>query len=149
MSFTFFVMWNFKVHKFDNLNFYSDSSSYLYGRNIPVYVNLGYITNYINDNRDKYEHIYFFSKNAFYVKLNANYPLDKFDMILNGNMGYNGSSRYIKEIDKYCSNNSCMFILYKYEFDQKITQTNREIVEHVQNNYNVIDELYWFDIYTN
>ena len=42
-----------------------------------------------------------------------------------------------------------MFILYKYEFDQKITQTNREIVEHVQNNYNVIGELYWFDIYTN
>ena len=149
MSLTFFVCWSFKVHQFENINFYSDKNSYLYGRNIPKYVNLDEISNYINVNRERYDHIYFFSKNAYYVKLNAKYPLDKFDMICNGNMGFRGAEKYIKEIDNYCLNNSCMFILYKYEFENQITQTNREIVSYVIDEYNLKEEISVFDIYVN
>ena len=149
MSLTFFCCWNFRVHQFENINFYSDKNSYLYRRNIPRYVNLDEIGNYININREMYDHIYFFSKNAYYVKLNVKYPLDKFDMICNGNMGFNGAKKYIKEIDNYCLNNSCMFILYKHEFDNKITQTNRDIVDYVINNYNLFKEIQWFEVYVN
>ena len=149
MSLVFFLMWNFKIHQFEEINLYSDMNSYLYGRNIPVYVELDEITNYVKDNSNVYDHIYFFSKNAFYVKLNAKYPLDKFDMICNGNMGYNGSIKYIKEIDEYCNNSSCMFILYRYEFENKITQTNRKIINHVIDDYEFLEEVSWFDIYTN
>ena len=146
--FTFFC-WTFKIHEFDNLNFYEDKNSYLYGRNVPTYVNLEEISDYIKEQSMVYDHIYFFSKNAFYVKLHAGYPLDKYDMICNGNMGYNGSVRYIEEINEYCDNHSCMFILYRYEFENKLTQTNREIFGYVMDNYKMKEEVYWFDIYSN
>lgn len=146
--FTFFC-WNFKIHEFENLNFYGDKNSYLYGRNIPAYVHLDEITNFIKEYSDNYDHIYFFSKNAFYVKLNANYPLDKHDMILNGNMGYNGTNRYINEIDNYCLNRKCMFILYDYEFENEINQTNKEFISFVKNNYIIFNNIEYFSIYTN
>ena len=149
ISLFFFLCWNFKVPQFDSLNFYVDRDSYLYGRNIPKYVNLDEISKYINNNKKDYDHIYFFSKNAYYVKLNAKYKLDKFDLILNGNMGYNGSFRYIAEIDNYCSNSRCMFILYKYEFNGKLNQVNKDIIDYVIDNYEIKEEVYWFDIYVN
>lgn len=149
ISFFGVCCWNFMIRGFEGINIYDDKNSYLYGRNFPVYVDLDEITDYVKDNSGVYDHIYFFSKNSFYVKLNAKYPLDKFDMICNGNMGYNGSRRYIKEVDDYCSSNSCMFILYRYEFDGVVTQTNKDIINYVINTYDFNEEIHWFDIYTN
>ena len=122
---------------------------YLYGRNVPSYVEINNISDYIEENKKNYNHIYFFSKNAYYVKLNTSYGLDKYDMICNGNMGYNGANKYIKEINDYCSNNSCLFILYKYEFSNNITQTNKNLVDYVKKNYDIYDEIDVFDIYVN
>lgn len=139
----------FMIHEFEKLNFYDDKNSYLFGRNVAEYVRLDEISDYIRNNSNKYDHIYFFSKNAFYVKLNVSYPLDKYDMICNGNMGYNGSVRYIQEINDFCSDNKCMFILYKYEFDNEIVQTNRDIVQNVIDNYRFYETVHWFDIYVN
>ena len=34
------------------------------------------------------------------IKLNLDIPINKYDIINNGNMGYNGSKNYIKEIDE-------------------------------------------------
>ena len=149
ISLVFFCAWNFKVHQFNDLNFYSDNNSYLYGRNIPSYVNLEDISLYIDNNRDKYSHIYILSKNAYYVKLNVKYTLDKFDLINKGNMGYNGSNTYIEEIGEYCQKNSCMFILYKYEFSGGESQTDKHILEFVKNNYEFKEEVHLFNIYSN
>ena len=104
---------------------------------------------YIDNNRDKYSHIYILSKNAYYVKLNVKYTLDKFDLINNGNMGYNGSNTYIEEIGEYCQKNSCMFILYKYEFSGGESQTDKHILEFVKNNYEFKEEVHLFNIYSN
>lgn len=140
--------WSFMIRGFYGINLYNDKESYLYGRNFPIYVGFDELTNYIKDNSGFYDHIYFFSTHAYFVKLNANYKLDKFDLINNGNMGWNGSKRYISEIGEYCKSNNCMFILYKYEFLGDI-QTNKEIVNFVVDNYNLYEEVYWFDIYIN
>ena len=148
ISFFSVCCWNFLIRDFKEINLWNDKDSYLYGRKIPAYVDLEEITNYIIDNSNSYNHIYFFSKNAYFVKLNAKYQLDKFDLINNGNMGYKGSKMYIEEIRDYCSNKTCMFILYKYEFDSA-TQTNKDIVNFVIDNYELHEEIHWFDIYTN
>ena len=42
-----------------------------------------------------------------------------------------------------------MFILYKYEFENENTQTNKEIIGHVIDKYNLKEEISLFDIYTN
>lgn len=148
ISLFFFFFWNFKIHEFEKINFYYDVNSYLYLRNIPTYVHLNEITKYIEEQSNNYDHIYFFSKNSYYVKLNAKYRLDKFDLINNGNMGYNGIERYIKEIDDYCYDNKCMFILYKYEFFVgSNSQTNFELVNYVKDNYFNVEDIDVFEIY--
>ena len=130
----------------------SDKDSYLYGRSIPLYIEneVNRISNYIIQERENYDYIYFFSANAYYVKMNVEYPLTKYDMISNGNMGYRGADKYIKELDDYCNNHSCMFILYKYEFrENNISQTNRKLVNYVKNKYLKVDDVGGFDIYNN
>ena len=64
-------------------------------------------------------------------------------------MGYNGSNTYIEEIGEYCQKNSCMFILYKYEFSGGESQTDKHILEFVKNNYEFKEEVHLFNIYSN
>lgn len=149
---SFSCYWNFFVHYHDFGHLYSDKDSYLYGRSIPLYIEseVNRISNYIIQERENYDYIYFFSANAYYVKMNVEYPLSKFDMICNGNMGYNGANKYIKEVNDYCIDHSCMFILYRYEFrENNISQTNRKLVNYVKNKYLKVDDLGGFDIYNN
>lgn len=150
ISMFFVFMWLFVAHSYETIYLYKDKGSYLYGRNLSEYATkyISDIGDYILEKEKDYDFIYFFSKNAYYIKLNIGYKLTKFDMICNGNMGYHGSIRYIDEVDSYCSNHKCMFVLLKGEFDG-ITQTNEEIVDYVKNNYNMVDDTYLLDIYNN
>lgn len=148
----FCFLWNFYVHSYELGHLYSDKNSYLYGRNIPIYIEdiITETSDYINKIRNDFDYIYFFSRNAYYVKMNVQYPLTKYDLINNGNMGYNGSIKYTEEVNSFCKKNSCMFILYKYEFGEiGISQTNRELVDYVKDNYYMLESIEAFDIYIN
>ncbi len=152
MSIFLCFFWNYSLHGYQKLHFYSDRDSYLYGRNIPSYVedSINNIGSYINGNKYNYDYIYYFSANAYWVKMNINYQLTKYDMICNGNMGYMGSIKYIDEIDNYCTSHKCMFILYKYEFRAgNVSQTNRNLINYVKNNYNNKEVYDVFNIYSN
>ena len=146
------IAFSFVMHYFQSFHFVLNKNSYLYGRNVPDYVEKSVYkaSDYINRNKDNYDNIYIFSANAYWIKLNIKYPLTKYDMICNGNMGYHGADRYIHEIDSYCTKHSCMFILYKYEFREgNITQTNKELVDYVISQYSKTDDIDTFDIYSN
>lgn len=150
ISLFFSLMWVFVVHDYDSISLYKDSSSYLYGRNISIHAQEYIVTlsNYINGNKNNYDYIYFFSRNAYYIKLNIGYELSKYDLINNGNMGYKGSIKYINEIDNFCDAHECMFILLKNEFDG-LSQTNNEVINYVKAHYNKIDETYLLETYNN
>ena len=65
-------------------------------------------------------------------------------------MGYNGAERYIKEIDKYCKKNKCLFIINDQEESLSITiQTNMEILKYIQNNYTAKFNSSLYSVYTN
>ena len=150
ISLFFCCLWNFYVHPYEFGHLYSDKNSYLYGRNIPEYVenSVTKISNYINAVRNDYDYVYFFSANAYYVKLNINYIITKYDMINNGNMGYHGGAYYMDEINDYCDSHSCIFILYQYEFrENNVSQTSQELVDYVKNTYTKFDNFDSFDIY--
>ena len=66
--------------------------------------------------------------------MNTSYQLNKYDLINNGNMGYDGVSRYIEEIDEYCSENKCLFIL-ENRGEESTNQTNVDILKYVEDNY--------------
>ena len=134
-----------------NFNLYKNNNSFLYKRNLSTYgeEQINSISNYMNNNREKYDYIFLLSGNAYYSKLNIKYKLTKYDLINNGNMGYQGDKKYIKEIDNYCKKHSCMFILYTYE--EKINpQTNLNILKYIKKEYTKKENVDgYYDIYTN
>ena len=70
------------------------------------------------------------------IKLNNDMIINKYDIINNGNMGYNGQEKYIKEIDTKCKQEKCVFVICDEEITtKKRIQTNREILKYVKNNY--------------
>ena len=106
------------------------------------------IEEYVN----KYEEYtpYIFSNLAYQIKLNLDYPITKFDLINDGNMGYKGGKGYIKEFDKYCKKNKCIFFVNELEIKaEENHQTNQDILLHVKNNYRKIHASNMFNIYIN
>lgn len=85
---------------------------------------------------------------SYLMKLNLNIPINKFDNINNGNMGYHGSERYIQEIKGDCSKNHCIFIMNDEEaVTEKNIQTNREILKYVKSNYKNVYSSNIFSVY--
>jgi tagatose-1,6-bisphosphate aldolase len=76
-----------------------------------------------------------------------NEEIDKYDMTLNGNMGYKGYLKYIEEIDKYCKSQKCLFLVEPLTND-KYDQNNQEIRDYISNNYNELETYTIFKIYT-
>ena len=153
--FTFFivglVLFIFSGNVFKDYYLYDDSNSYLYGRvfdkNNQLVINE--VGNYILDNVDDYgDNIFIFSTRAYLIKLNINVKINKYDLILNGNMGYNGDKRIIKEINDICSDEKCLFIIDPSEFDIN-NQLNKNIINYVEEEYEKAGNLYSFFIYNN
>ena len=153
--FTFFivslVLCIFFRNVFSNYYFYNDSNSYLYGRvfdrNNQLVINE--VGNYILDNVDDYgDNIFIFSIRAYLIKLNINVKINKYDLINNGNMGYKGDERIIKEVSDICSDEKCLFIIDPSEFDIN-NQLNKNIINYVEKNYRRVGNLYSFVIYDN
>lgn len=87
---------------------------------------------------------------SYLIKLNNNLPINKYDIINNGNMGYHGAQKYLNEIDTYCKENRCIFILNDVEsIISKTIQTNRAILVYVQRNYNKVYRSNTFSVYIN
>lgn len=92
------------------------------------------------------------SRFAYMFKISLNMPIDKYDLINNGNMGFNGIDKYINEIDNYCKENKCVFLLFMQEYNDnsKDNQTNKDITKYVLKNYNKREDLgYSYLIYDN
>ncbi len=148
------MSWNYVFYNYGEFHFYSDKKSYLYGRYIPLYVedSITAISDYMNKEKDNYDNVYLLTQNSYVIKMNTDYQINKFDLINNGNMGYRGRFKYIKELKKNCEESSCMFIVYKYEIDDdnfRGNQTNLDIIHFVYDNYDKQEEVDVFDIYTN
>ncbi len=92
---------------------------------------------------------FFFFSNSYVYKLYLNIPITKYDLLNNGNMGYKGEEKYIKEIRDMCSGDKgCIFFVDEemYNYD---TQFSKEIFDYVINNYSKVEEYNLFSVYTN
>ena len=75
--------------------------------------------------------------------------INKYDLMLNGNMGYNGAKKYIKEIKEICKNKSCTFYINEHMYDKNKTQFSKEIFNYIIKEYNKKEEYEEFSIYSN
>ena len=114
------------------------NKNYLYGRNVWNNNHIKYIEEFSNDLNDlekEYDRIFIFNGfRTYLIKLYRNERIDKYDMILNGNMGYNGTQKYIKEIDDYCKKHKCLF-MEDYNENIPKNQVNKKIINYVRKNY--------------
>ena len=128
---------------------YPKRNSFLYGRSINgIYdKQIDELYSYLDKNKDD-NRVYIFSCYAYLIRLNNGEVPNKYDLINNGNMGYNGEDKYIKEIDNYCSHNKCMFVLVSEDLVHP-NQTSKKILDYVQKKYDNITNFEAFSIYTN
>lgn len=106
----------------------------------------------VKETIDKYEGYrpYILGNFSYLIKLNNNMKINKYDIINDGNMGYKGKEKYIKEIDDYCSKEKCIFIINDEEIvTKKRIQTNREMLKYVTNNYYQKYSSNIYSVYTN
>ena len=123
-----------------------------------VFINMDYGTNalkykrveskYLNDSKILKEHInnfnntYFIMYESYYNKLLLNLDINKYDVMLSGNLGYNGEEETIKYFDKLSVGSK--FILYKnYEGGQ----APKKIYDHITKNYRFKDSFDKYVVY--
>ena len=133
-----------------NLNIVQDKN-YLYLRNMDkqVYNNLIQKNNIINNNWDKKEFNFIISPDSYLTKLYLGININKYDLLLNGNMGFNGNKRIIKELNDICNKNKCTFHVSKNIIFNKKNQFSKEIYDYVINTYTLTQGSSYYDIYKN
>ena len=92
----------------------------------------------INENikdRENYR-VFYLTNNAYLHKLDLNQKIDKFDYIWVGNLGYNGEEKIIKEIEKICTKEKCLFLIDKKNMKKSpINQNSMKILRFVVKKY--------------
>lgn len=102
------------------------------------------LTEFIYSNKDS--RIFIFNFYSYFIKISLDKKLDKFDLINIGNMGAD-ESKYIKEMDKICSNKKCIFILDEKAFTTYTSQINPIVRDYVLNNYDYCGKINSRDSY--
>ena len=147
---TFFILLNSSTIKDRNILYHYNIKNYMYHR-YTLNITNDYLKN-IDDYSKKYSDykLYILSNYAYIIKLNLDLPINKYDIINRGNMGYKGEDKYIKEIDEYCQNNKCLFIVNENEIAPEArTQTSEKIIKYIIKEYRRIQSSNTFNIYIN
>ena len=134
-----------------------DVDSFMYGKCFKLSSDFQFLNDFYRDFVFDYDNIFIFSDFAYIIKLNNNHTLNKFDLINNGNMGYNGDKRYVKDISNICDNSSCLFVIdtfYIFVLEGKLklpdtSQTNLEIIKYVSDKYDFVVSKNYFNFYIN
>ena len=120
----------------------NDSNYYLILTKNSVVEYSNDVYQYYQSHINEYD-IYFLDNNIYYVKLEHNIPINKFDLFLNGNNGYDGTNKLKEKIKNMKT--KTMFIVDERVFlkkgQDKFDQTNFELIEFVINNYEKIDSI--------
>ena len=132
----------------DNYQFPNGTNTFKYCKidNKTVeYINM--LTNYVK-NGDK--NTFIIDSPGYLVKLELGRKIDKYDLTLTGNLGKNGTSRVINELDEKCKVEKCTFILNDYSYSSSVyTQYNKTIHKYVIDNYHADAKVSGLSIYNN
>ena len=108
--------------------------------------NIKEVSNYLKENKD----VYIINDKAYVYKLESDIPINKFDLLNDGNLGKDGDIRLIKEIEYKCREKVCTFLMREDEiYDDTLTQTNRQIINYINDNYKKVGKIIDLTIYQN
>lgn len=150
-SFTFFILiilsYNIYLCTNNNYSYPNNTKIYKYKKiNNDIVNSINVIKEYIENNEGR---IFIIDMYAYLLKLETSIPIDKFDLLNDGNLGKNGETKIIKEIDEICQKEKCTFLLNENEIDNRISQYNQEILKYVNNSYQKRTKIGDITIYKN
>ena len=105
------------------------------------------VKDYVGDN----ENFFFTDFYSYYIKLYYDIPIGQYDLLLSGNVGYRGMEKKFGELSKLCSQEVCYFFSKESKDDEKdgiLVGQFGSFYDYIRNNYDKVDSLYEFDIYT-
>ena len=126
----------FYLVEFDNV---PNNSKYFKYRNFSTTNPYGDMVDYLKG----HDNLVFVSSYAPPLKIELELKPERFDLPLNGNLGYHGSEKFIKFIDKKCVD-ECFIILNDDNW-----QIDEKVIEHVKEKYQLVDIRNSFRFYTN
>ena len=121
-----FVSFRFRYTTYNNSfigyrNYYDNDKNYLYR-----------VDKYINDNPDT--KMFYLNSNAYFVRLNHNQRIEKYDLINRGNMG-SDEDKLIYELDLKCLQEDCRIIAFFDEYGLLGNQMPINFKNYVLDNY--------------
>lgn len=103
---------------------------------------------YVNDSKvvkdevNNLENTYFIMYEAYYNKLLLNLPINKYDVMLSGNLGYKGEEKTIKYFDSLPIGTK--FLMYR---EYEGGQSPLSIYNHIKNNYRLSKSFDKYELY--
>lgn len=105
------------------------------------------VSNYITKTDGK---IFIIDATAYILKLESSLPINKYDLLNDGNLGKGGREEIFKEIDEICDKEKCTFIINKQLIgSSEYRQYNDELYYYVIDNYMNVGEIRGLSIYKN
>ena len=95
---------------------------------------------------DQYDHKLILSPNSMQYKASRGEDITYFDLLNNGNHGYQGSQKMIEAIEDMHNVYTIINVVFYYD-DNKYNQFDKTIVRHVMNSYEKVDSWRAFDVY--
>ncbi len=87
---------------------------------------------------------------AYAIKLEMNRPIDKFDLLNDGNLGKNGHEKIINEMEEICQKEKCTFLLNGIEVNNPdYSQYNQDIYNYIVKSYTLRGNMIGLSVYTN
>ena len=140
------------VRNVSKINIVMDNN-YLFLRNMykESYNNLVNKSKVVDESANRLLEDYYFviSPDSYFTKLYLDIDANKFDLILRGNMGYNGGNRYKRDIKRICKNKKCLFYLGKGIIYDKSNQFDKSVYDFIIKNNKLVKEDGYYYIYAN
>lgn len=114
--------------------------------NIEVIKSINEIKEYLSSTDSQ---IFIIDMYAYLLKLESSIPINKYDLLNDGNLGKNGEFKIINEIDSICQKEKCTFLLNEKELTKRISQYNPQILNYVDTTYKKVNNIRGITIYQN
>lgn len=102
----------------------------------------------VYDYVDGSDNFFFADWYTYFIKLYHDIPIGQYDLMLSGNVGYNGMNRKFSELDNLCLKENCYFFVRQYRDGDILGDQYKSFKNYIINNYEKTGELFEFDVYT-
>lgn len=144
-----FIIFLFHGIRLKENNFIYDHDLYFAKYKLMDEVSANGIKNVANFLKESNNDVLIIDECAILFRIAAGEKITKFDFLLDGNMGYDGSSRMLNMIKEKCEQEECTFLMVKDEnlWNKPTNQLNKKFYYYIKENFEEKESLEYLTIY--